>query len=100
MEKTKDTTKEFNWEEYLTEMRHSKQRHIQIIAKYFSLRGLSYSSKDEVGVVMKRHYRAASQVAKFDILKIKKAFEYCDDKYSNIDWTVDTVLKILSSTNL
>jgi hypothetical protein len=92
--------KPFVWEEYLLQMRESKQRHIQVIAKYFIVRGLSYSSKEEVGVVMKRHFRAASEVAKFDVPKIKKAFEYCQDKYSNIDWTCDTVLKILSSTNL
>jgi len=94
------TIKEFVWLEYLATMRKSKQRHIKIIAKYFTIRNLSYSTADEVGVVMKRHFRAASQVAKFETPKIKKAFEYCEDKYSNIDWTVDTVLKILSSTNL
>lgn len=98
--KKAETTKEFNWEEYLSEMRHSKQRHIQIIAKYFTVRELSYSSYDEVGVVLKRHFRAASAVAKFEVPKIKKAFEYCEDKYSNIDWTIDTVLKVLASTNL
>lgn len=92
--------KEFVWEEYLDGMRKSTSRHVQVIAKYFSVRNLSFSSKDEAGIAMKRHFRAASQVAKFEVKKIKKAFEYCEDKYSSIDWTIDTVLKVLTSTNL
>jgi hypothetical protein len=95
-----EITKEFNWEEYLDDIRHSKQRHVQIIAKYFTVRGLAYSSVDEVAMVLKRHFRAASAVAKFETVKIKKAFEYCEEKYSNIDWTIETILKVLSSTNL
>lgn len=90
----------FNWAEYLAGMKKDPQRHIVVIAKYFTVRQLSFQSRGEVGVAMRRHFRAAKAVAEFKTDKIRKAFDYCDDKYSNIDWTIETVLKILTSTNL
>lgn len=96
----KEHEDKFNWAEYLAGMKKDPQRHIVVIAKYFTVKQLTFQSRGEVGVAMRRHFRAAKAVAEFKTDKIRKAFDYCEDKYSNIDWTIETVLKILTSTNL
>jgi len=90
----------FSYEEYLKEMRKSEDARMRLIAVYFTRRGLTFSSKGEIGVAIKRHLRAATDVTKFEKDKVNNALNYCKDKYNDIDWTLDTVKKVLTGANL
>jgi hypothetical protein len=94
-----DTT-EFNFEDYLKTMLSDKNRHIQIIAKYIATRGLKFDTKDKVQVAIRRHLRPARQLCAFSDEELRYAAEFCQKKYYNIDWTLDTMLKVLTSTKI
>lgn len=90
----------FSYEEYLKEMRKSEDARMRLIAVYFTRRGLTFSTRGEIGVAIKRHLRAATDVTKFEKDKVNNALNYCKDKYGDIDWTLDTVKKVLTGANL
>ncbi len=91
---------DFNYDEYLTTMSNDKNRHIQIIAKYLVTRGIQYDSKEKMQMVIKRHIRAARDLSVFSDDELKRAATYCKTKYYNIDWTLETMLKVLATKQL
>lgn len=97
-----DENKElFNTRKYIAEkMITDKKRYIQLIGKYFITRKLDFKSKNALQEAIKRHLRAAIKVSNFTDEEIKAAARMCKRKYFNIDWTMDTILKILTSTNV
>ncbi len=93
----------FDFESYLKDMidpSKQKSRHIRIIGYYLKAKGLTFKSKAEVSAVIKRHSRAAAEVAKFeDKEKINKAFRVCQEmevKNPQMRWTLESVLKVLT----
>lgn len=88
----------FVWEEYLKNMDDSKRVDIQLISYFFQRRGLRFDTKAEVEVAIRRHLRAARDVAKFGKEKVFKAMDECDwlEKKKGIKWTIDTCLKMLT----
>ncbi len=97
----KDIAKEnlsqtFSFTSYLEEMMKDKQRIIQIIGYFFKFKGLKFENLQEIQAAIKRHLRAAKELQGFDALKVHKAMEECKRKYSDISWTLETVLKELT----
>lgn len=84
----------FNFKDYLKGMEDNKGRHINVIGHYFEQKGLTFDSKEEVGSAIKRHLRAAMEVAKFTDAKIVKATDQA--KKETDKWTVETILKVLT----
>jgi len=100
--KALDTKQEekFEFDVYIKEMSQHKSRHIQLIAKYFVKKEIKYDSKAKIQVAMKRHLRAATNLAPFSNKEIKQAVTICEEKYGDLDWTLETVVKVLTSNNL
>jgi len=88
----------YEFKSYIKKMMTDKNRHIQIIAKYIVTRGLTFDTYDKIQVVIKRHLRPAKQLCAFTDEELRFAAETCQQKYSNIDWTLETMLKVLSSS--
>lgn len=95
-EEGEKTEPPFVWDTYLDSMFDNKNTAIQVIAFYFRERGKYFDSKKEVGVAIKRHLRAANQVAVFPEDKVRRAFKTVKEKHNDIDWTLDTILKVLT----
>ena len=93
-------TESFDFPAYVEIMREDKQRHIQLIGNYFKRRKLSFDSKEKTAAAIKRHLRAAKSLEPFSKSEIRAAVHVCDEKYYDIDWTLDTVLKVLTSNTL
>ena len=85
----------FSMKEYLKEMENHKARHINVIGHYFEEKGLSYDTREQANIAVKRHLRAATGVAKFSDNQIVKATKQAKKEYSEV-WTVETILKILT----
>lgn len=85
----------FSLKEYLKSMEDNKKRHINVIGHYFEEKGLKFESKNEIESAIKRHLRAAVEVAKFTDDKIIKATNQAKKEYPEL-WTVETLLKILT----
>ena len=90
------SSKEFDFPSYLTVMIENKKKHISLIGKYFKKRGLVFETKGQIGVAIRRHLRAATQLAEFSDSKIKEAVKTVEEKYPNVDWTLETLVKILT----
>lgn len=85
----------FKWNEYLEEMFESDRADLNVIALYFQEKKLKFDTREEAGVAIKRHLRAAREVAKFGDDKIVKAVKRTKEEYPSV-WTIETILKILT----
>lgn len=86
---------EFNFETYLKGMEDNKSRHIQVIAFYWKKKRLVYKTLKEAQSAIRRHLRAAMEVANFDDEAIVKAYKVADREYPKM-YTVETLHKILT----
>ena len=62
------------------------------------------STYGKMQAIIKRHVRPAKDLLDFDSKELIKAFDYCQKKYIDdaptgreVDWTLETVLKALTS---
>lgn len=90
-----EAARQFNFQEYLKAMEDHKARHIQVIAFYWKKKKLVYKSLKEAQSAIRRHLRAAKEVANFEDETIVKAYKVADREYPNI-YTVETLHKILT----
>lgn len=86
---------DFDFKSYLKELENHKARHINVIGHYFEEKGLTFPTRAQANAALKRHMKAAKEVAVFDDDKIVKATNEAKKQYPDL-WTVETVLKILT----
>lgn len=88
----------FVFADYLKLMMQDKQRAVKLIAYYFRTKRLKFSSKGEVQVAIRRHMRAAREVAEFEDQKIRAAFEEAKrmEQEEGIKFTMETIVKIMT----
>jgi len=86
---------EFSLEKYLKKMEDDPRRAINVIGHYFEEKDLKFGNAEEAQVAIKRHLRAATEVAKFTDDKIVKATDIAKREYGD-KFTVETVLKMLT----
>lgn len=96
---TEEKEKIFNWPDYLKEMMSDSRRHIQIIGQFLKFKKLTFDKKDKVAAVISRHLRSAKNLTPFSPKELRWAANYCRKKYEpiDVDWTLETMLKALSS---
>lgn len=94
-EKSNEMIKNYNFDEYLKSMEDNPARHIQVIAFYFKKKKLRFKTLQEVQSAIRRHLRAAREVANFDDDAIVNAYKKADREYPNL-YTVETLLKVLT----
>ncbi len=97
-EKAQEPEQPFVWEEYLEAMRNDKKRAVQLIAFYFKARKLKFTSKAQAQIAIRRHIRAANEVAAFENARIRKALTEClnMEKKDGIKWTMETLVKMMT----
>jgi hypothetical protein len=88
----------FDWNNYLKGMDDNKRVDIQLIGYFFRRRGLSFSSKAEAEIAIRRHLRAAKSLVPFEKKKVFKGMDECDvlEKQKGIRWSLETVLKMVT----
>lgn len=73
---------------------------IKIIGSFMDRKKMKCTSKKEMRAVKDRHIRVARKLANFETDKLTKAFDYCEKKYTDIPWVLDTVFKVITSQKL
>lgn len=84
----------FVWDEYLSEMRKSKDRRIKIIGAFFKIKGVTFSSQEQVQSAIRRHLKAAKELVAFEdgkIIDTMKKLNYDFPKF-----TIETTHKELT----
>lgn len=85
----------FNFKEYLKELENHKARHINVIGHYFEEKKITFDTRLKANTAIKRHLRAAREVANFSDQEIVKATSEAKKQYGEL-WTVETILKMLT----
>lgn len=93
------SSKPFVWPEYLEEMSKHKSRHIRLIALFWKAKDITFDTREAAGAAMKRHLKDAAVLSKFSPELLKLAVQYRKAKYPNIDWTLGTLYKIITSVS-
>lgn len=86
----------FLWEEYLKKMGEDKNKALNIIAFFFRARSVTFETKKQAQIGIKRHLRVANQLKEFSPQQVYEAMKRVSLKHQNIDWTLETVLKALT----
>jgi hypothetical protein len=86
----------FDFAAYLESMRTNSQRHIQIIGRFFHAKGLTFDNLKQVQAAIKRHLRAARDLAGFTNQQIDFAIQKVERQHPDIEWTLDTLVKVLT----
>lgn len=85
----------FDFNEYLTKLENSDKRELQVIAFYIKKKELVFDTYPKIQVAIKRHIRAAREVAKFSDAEIVKAYKIAQNEYRD-KYTIETVVKLLT----
>lgn len=94
-EKSNKMISTYSFESYMNKMENDPRRSIQVIAFYFKKKGLRFDSLEKVQSAIKRHLRAAREVANFNDDEIVKAYRIADKEYPSM-YTCETLHKILT----
>ena len=104
-EKKSNDEDPFTLEEYITSMRSSPQKHIQIIAEYADEKKPDYKTKGQWRAFTNRNLKVARQLSEFSMDQITDAFEKMlkdvrsegnkNPKAFITKWTLETVLKYI-----
>lgn len=84
----------FELKEELEKMKNDKQRHIQMIGEYLEEKKVPIETKQQLAHAIKRHVRAARQLADFSDARIEWASAKASRDYP--EWTLETLIKILT----
>ncbi len=81
--------KEFDLQSEIKKLEDSSRRDFNIIAMYLTERKPDLRTKEQFGVALRRHLRAASQLKPFfDDMKVAKRLTEA--------WTLETIIKVLT----
>lgn len=85
----------FSLNDEIKKLEDSNRRDMNIIALFIEKKKPIIENKEQMGVLIKRHLRAASQLKDFSDEQIIKATKEAEDKYKDM-WTLETLIKLLT----
>lgn len=80
--------------EEIEKLEGSTQRHLQVIGLYFSYRKPDIKTREQLNVAIRRHLRAAKELAVFDDNQIIRGFDIA--KRQTDSWVIETAVKMLT----
>jgi len=86
----------FSLKEEIKKLEDNPRRDLNIIAFYATQRNPNIETKGQFRVFISRHLRAAKEVKEFSDEQIISAAKKCKEKYKDIDWTIETIKKVLT----
>lgn len=84
----------FTLKEEIQKLEDHMRRDLQIIGLYLSHREPEIKTREQLGVVIKRHLRSAKELSVFEDNQIIRGFELA--KKQTPEWTIETVVKMLT----
>lgn len=95
--KKKPVLKTFSLEEKLQEMEKEENSHSDIIATFVREKGLVLLNQKQLDMVKYRYTATAKRMSgAYTNKEIYKAYDYAKKNYKDIDWTLETLIKILT----
>jgi hypothetical protein len=85
----------FNQDNYIDEMRKSKQPQIRLIGWYFKKRGSYFPDEQTIKVEIKRWLKDAIFIIKFDLDRIDRTYKFVSQKFPE-EWNLSTIKKYIT----
>lgn len=89
-----DKSDEWNFNNYLKEMKSDKRRHIQVIALYWAYKEYKFNNKLQAEAALKREFRPARALIGYSDDRITETMDYLESE-TDIKWTLETVHKFI-----
>jgi hypothetical protein len=90
---TEKETTPFSFTVELNKLRDSTSRTNKLIYNYWKTKELVFQNKKQFDSAYKRELRPAKALDGYTSEQINRTFRYCQDNYSDIPWTLETVGK-------
>ena len=84
----------FLFKNKLDEMTKDKQKHIQIIALYWQIKGFNFENKEQYQAALKRELRPARQLVGYSMDRIRETIEWLSEE-TDINFKLETVHKYI-----
>jgi len=84
----------FLFKNKLDEMTKDKQKHIQIIALYWRIKGFNFENKEQYQAALKRELRPARQLVGYSMDRIRETIEWLSEE-TDINFKLETVHKYI-----
>ena len=85
----------FEIKEEIQKLKNSPQRHIQLIGEFLEEKKVRLENKNQLNRAIKRHLRAARDLADFSDKQIALASEQAEKEYPKL-WTLETLVKLIT----
>lgn len=85
----------FNLKDEIQKLKQSPQRHIQLIGEFLEEKKVLLENATQLKRAVKRHLRAARELADFSDKQIAKASEQAERDYPKI-WQLETLIKLIT----
>ena len=90
-----NSQEEFNSKSYIEKMLENKNKHIQLIAKYFISKGLVFPSQFAVRKEIERWVKDARVIVEYPQEQVNKTFAYVLKEFPDV-WNLSTIRKFIS----
>ena len=91
----KEIEKPFNTEDYIKELKQSRQRHIQVIGLYWEYKHYNFENHKQCEKALKRELKPATDLAPFSDDKIRDVMDWLEANES-FKWTLETIPKYIN----
>ncbi len=90
----------FSLEEEIKKWENSKQRHVEIIGWFMKMKLQGIKKKilnmEQFNIFTKRHMKVAKELSAYTDEQLLLASKYVEKNHSDIEWTLETILKHLT----
>ncbi len=93
--------KEWKYENTLEDMKKNKDSVKRVLAYFWELKGFAFENSKQVSLRFGRDYKAGKKLVDsgYSDTQIENSFNYVFKKYQDIDWTLETVTKVIAEAN-
>lgn len=87
--------KPFHFEEEMQKLLESKWKPDRVRWLYFTKKKFRFENHAQMKTALQRNLRPAQALEGYDSDQVEKAIEYCEENYTNIPWTLETLIKVM-----
>jgi hypothetical protein len=80
---------------FLLSLKESSRKELRVLGRFFETKKLTFETKGQAQTALKRHIRAAKDVAEFSAKQIDWAMDKAIEEYPD-KWTLETLTKLLT----
>lgn len=93
--------KEWKYENTLEDMRKGEDKTKKVLAYFWTLKEFKFENSKQVSLRFGRDMKTAKKLVDsgYSGKQIENGFDYVQKKYKDIDWTLETVVKVIAEAN-